>query len=165
VSRPQTVSLVDVGVPAILDAATRQSLMSQTILTRLGSGDTVEDMVSAIQALEQRDPKVVKLILAHTENMPLDKPISDLTLEERIFVVPSQENMALVVVRVTDTTPSSQELAMGLSGKTTPILQTLLTVDELGGTEGIGDAFSLKTLTARHNFKRGREEVASVDED
>jgi hypothetical protein len=165
VSRPQTVSLVDVGVPAILDAATKQSLMSQTILTRLGSGDTVEDMVSAIQTLEQRDPKVVKSILAHTENMPLDKPVSDLTVEERIFVVSSQENMALVVVRVTGTTPSSQELAKGLSGKTTPILQTLLTVDELGGTEGIGDAFSLKTLTARHNFKRGREEVASVDED
>lgn len=165
VSRPQTVSLVDSGVPAILDAATKQSLMSQTILSRLGSGDTVEDLVSAIQALEQRDPNVVKSILAHTENMPLDKSVSELTLEERIFVVPSHENMALVVVRVTGTTPSSQELAKGLSGKTTPILQTLMTVDELGGTKGIGDAFSLETLTDRHNFKRGPEVIASVDEE
>ena len=37
--------------------------------------------------------------------------------------------------------------------------------DELGGTKGIGDAFSLETLTERHNFKRGRENVASVDEE
>ncbi len=164
VSRPQTVSLVDAGVPAILDAATKQSLLSQTILTRLGSGVSIEEMVSSIQSLEQTDADVVKAIIAHTENMPLDTPIADLSIEERIFVIPSNENMALVVVRVTGTTPTSKELAYGLSGRTTPIIQTLMTFDELGGTEGIGKAFSLETLTDRHNFKRGREEVASVDE-
>ncbi|HJN71011.1 MAG TPA: hypothetical protein QF528_00325 [Phycisphaerales bacterium] len=165
VSRPQSVSLVDAGVPAILDAATKQSLLSQTILTRLGSGASIEEMVSSIQALEQTDPAVVKSIIARTENIPLDTPIADLPVEERIFVVPSNENMALVVVRVTGTTPTSKELANGLSGNASPILQTLMAFDELGGTKGIGDAFSLETLTERHNFKRGRENVASVDEE
>ena len=165
VSRPQSVSLVDAGIPAILDAATRQSLLSQTILNRLSAGDSIEEMVSSIQSLEQSDAEVVKAILAHTENMPKGTPIGDLSVEERIFVVPSNENMALVVVRLTGTTPASMELANGLSGKATPILQTLITFDELGGTNGIGEAFSLEKLTDRHNFKRGREEVASADEE
>jgi hypothetical protein len=165
VSRPQTVSLVDAGIPAILDAATRQSLLSQTILNRLSAGNSIKDMVSSIQSLEQTDADVVKAIFTLTENMPLDTPIADLSVEERIFVIPSEENMALVVVRVTGTTPASMELSKGLSGNTTPILQTLLTFDELGGTKGIGEAFSLEILIDRHNFKRGREEVAAVDEE
>jgi hypothetical protein len=164
VSRPQTVSLVDAGVPAILDAATKQSLLSQSILNRLSAGNSIEDMVSSIQSLEQTDANVVKAIIAHTESMPLDTPIADLPVDERIFVIPSEENMALVVVRVTGTTPASMGLANGLSGNTTPILQTLMTFDERGGTEGIGKAFSLEILSTRHNFKRGRDEVASVDE-
>ncbi|MDP7008438.1 MAG: hypothetical protein QGI78_02600 [Phycisphaerales bacterium] len=163
VSRPQTVSLVDGGVSAILDAATKQSFLSQTILTRLGTGDTVDAMASSIQALDQNDAEVVKEIIARTENMPLDTPVANLPIEQRIFVVPSEENMSLVVVRITGTTPTSKELANGLSNSTTPILQTLMSVDELGGTQGIGDAFSQESLTDRHNFKRGRTEPTETE--
>lgn len=164
VSSPQPISRVDSGVPAILDAETKRSLMSQSILTRLSAGDTIEDMASSIPSLENSDVTVIKSIMDRAANFPIDTPIENLPVEERIFVIPSEENMALVVVRVTGTTPTSQELAKSLSGGTSPILQTLMTIDELGGTDGIGDAFSLATLIDRHNFKRGRNEVASAEE-
>ena len=70
--------------------------------------------------------------------------------------------MALVLVRVTGTAPASSELALAFSGGTSPILQTMLSVDELGGANAISEAFSFETLAARHNFKRGRR---SSDED
>ena len=158
VNRPQPVSLVDAGVPALLDAETRRALMSQSILTRLGSGETIEDMVSSLPSLRHPDAAVVKAIVDRTSNFPMEISIADLPVEDRVFVIPSEENMALVVVRVTGTTPASQELAMNLSGNASPILQRLMTVDELGGTEGIGEAFSLATLTDRHKFKRGRSD-------
>ena len=71
--------------------------------------------------------------------------------------------MALVVVRVTGTTPTSVELAKGLSGASAPLLQTIMTFSELGGTKGVGEAFSLTNLTNRHNFKRGRGEEETDD--
>ena len=163
VSRPKPVSIVDAGVPVILDAATRQSLITQSILARLKNGESVDDLVSSIPSLPITDVAVVQAIIDLTENLPLETPVADLTVEERVFVIPSIENMALVVVRVTGTTPSSLELAKGLSGASAPLLQTIMTFSELGGTKGVGEAFSLDALTQRHNFSRGRSDVASVD--
>jgi len=159
VSRPQPVSIVDAGVPVILDAATRQSLMTQSILARLGAGATVDELASVIPSLTQLDVSVVQAIIDRAGHLPLETPVADLSVEERVFVVPSEENMALVVVRVTGTTPTSIELAKGLSGASAPLLQTIMMFSELGGTKGVGEAFSLTNLTNRHNFKRGRAEV------
>ena len=120
-------------------------------------------MVSAIQSLDQIDAVVVKTIIDRAAKLPLETPIAEIDVEDRVFVIPSQENMALVVVRVTGTTPASLELANNLSSGASPILQTLMTVDELGGIDGIGDAFSLATLTDRHNFKRGRDDAEDTN--
>lgn len=163
VSRPQPVSIVDAGVPVILDAATRQSLMTQSILARLSAGATVDELASAIPSLTQLDVSVVQAIIDRAAHLPIETPVADLSVEERVFVVPSEENMALVVVRVTGTTPTSVELAKGLSGASAPLLQTIMTFSELGGTKGVGEAFSLTNLTNRHNFKRGRAEIETDD--
>jgi len=66
-------------------------------------------------------------------------------------------------VRVTGTAPASSELAADFSGGTTPILQTMMSLDELGGVEAIGDAFSFEALAARHNFERRVRQVAEED--
>jgi hypothetical protein len=73
--------------------------------------------------------------------------------------------MALVLVRVTGTAPASSELAANFSGGTSPVLQTMLSVDELGGTTAISDAFSFETLAARHNFERGRRGGDDVEDE
>ena len=164
VNRPQHVSMVDTGVPSILDASSRRPLMIQSILQRLAAGQQISDMISTIPDLEKNDEVVIQAIVDKASNLPLDVPVGDLPNEDRIFVVPSPENMALVVVRVTGTAPASSELAAAFSGGTSTILQTMVSVDELGGTEGIGDVFSYESLAQRHNFERGRQ-VAEEDVD
>ena len=119
-------------------------------------------MASNIRGLDQPDVSVIQIINDKTANMPIDKPIADLSAEERIFVIPSDENMAIVLVSVTGTTPTSRELAKDLSGGSSAVLQTLLSFDELGGADEVVNTFSLDALATRHNFKRGR---ASVDEE
>jgi hypothetical protein len=152
VNRAQQVSMVDTGVPTILDPASRRTLMTQSILQRLGAGQQIADMMSSIPSLETNDEDVIQAIINRAADLPLDVPVASLDTEDRIFVIPSHKNMALVVVRVTGTAPASSELAADFSSGTTPILQTMISVDELGGVDGIGDAFSFEALAARHNL-------------
>ena len=164
VNPPQPVSMVDTGVPTILDPATARPLMAQAIMQRLGVGDRISDMNTRFPSLKKNDPSVVQAIIDQATNLPLETPVADLSPEDRIFIVSSDENMALVLVRVTGTTPASGEFATDFSGGTSPILQTMLSVDELGGAIAISEAFSFEALAARHNFQRGRRN-SDDDED
>jgi hypothetical protein len=139
--------------------------MVQSIIQQIAIGNQVEDMATTIPSLEQNDRNLIQAILDKTDNLPLDVPVSELPIEKRIFVVSSPENMALVLVRVTGTTPASTELAVDFSGGTSSILQTLLSFDELGGIDSIGNAFSFKQLAARHNFERGPKDVEDETEE
>ncbi len=165
VNPPQPVLLVDTGIPTILDPATARPLMTQSIMQRLGFGERISDMNSRIPTLEKNDATVIQAIIDQAADLPLETPVSSLSSEERIFIVPSPENMALVLVRVTGTSPASSELAANFSGGTSPVLQTMLSVDELGGTTAISDAFSFETLAARHNFERGRRGGDDVEDE
>lgn len=159
VNQTQPITRVETGVPAILDAATRRQLMSQTILSRIGTGARINEMGSNINGLALSDPSVVDAIHNAAEQLSEDILLSELPVEERTLVIQSEDNMSLVVVRLTDLTPASQELAKGLSGGDTNLLQTLLTFDELGGANEVTQVFSLDALTQRHQFKRGNNEV------
>ena len=165
VNPPQPVSMVDNGIPTILDPATARPLMTQAIMQRLGLGHRIADMNTKIPTLEKNDASVIQAIIDNAIGLPLETPIASLSAEDTIFIVPSPENMALILVRVTGTSPASSELATDFSGKTSPVLQTMLSVDELGGANAISDAFSFETLAARHNFERGRRDVEDEDED
>jgi len=162
VNRPKQVSMVDTGVPSILDASSRRPLMIRSISQRLDAGQQISDMFSTIPNLETNDEAVIQAIIDKAADLPIETRVASLDKEDRIFVVPSYKNMALVLVRVTGTAPASSELAAALSGGTSTILQTMVSIDELGGTEGIGDVFSFESLAKRHKFKRGRQ---STDED
>jgi hypothetical protein len=113
--------------------------------------------------LQLNDSELIQAIINRATDLPLDIPISVLPIEKRIFIVSSPENMALVLVRVTGTTPASSELASDFTGGTTAILQTLISFDELGGVSSIGDTFSFDSLAARHNFERGAQ-LTEVDD-
>jgi hypothetical protein len=156
VNPPQPVMLVDTGVPTILDAETARPLMTQSIMQRLGLGQRLSEMNSRVPTLEKNDATVIQAIIDQAVDLPLEIPVASLPAEDRVFIVSSPENMALVLVRVTGTTPASSELATDFSGRTSPVLQTMLSVDELGGANAISEAFSFDTLAQRHNFERGR---------
>ena len=155
VNQARSVSMVDTGVPSILDPATARPLMAQTVIQRLSAGQQISDMVSSIPSLEQVDSETIQTITTRASSLPLDTPVASLPIDQQIFIVPSKENMALVLVRVTNTTPASKELASDFSNGNTAILQTMLSFDELGGAAGISDVFSFDQLAQRHNFERG----------
>ena len=163
VNRPQNVSMVDTGVPSILDPAARRRLMTESMLRRLGAGQQISEMSSTIPDLGTDDPDVIQAIIDRASDLPLDVPVASLSIEDRIFVVPSPKNMALIVVRVMGTAPASSELAAAFSGGTSPILQNMVLFDELGGIDGIGDVFSYESLAERHNFERGTRQVVEED--
>jgi hypothetical protein len=165
VNPPQPVMLVDTGIPTMLDPATARPLMTQSIMQRLGLGHRISEMSSQIPTLDKNDAAVVQTIIDRSSGLPLETPVASLTAEERVFIVPSPENMALVLVRITGTSPASSELATEFSGGTSPLLQTMLSVDELGGSTAIRDTFSFETLAARHNFERGKRGDDVEDED
>ena len=158
VNKPQSVSLVEAGIPSLIDPTSRRSLMSQAIMSRIGIGLQINEMATIIQGLQQKDQNIIETIQNHANKLPIEIPISELPPEECIFIVPSEENMALVVIRITGTTPASQELATELSGGQSNVLQTLLSFDELGGANSVMNAFSFEALAERHQFRRGNPE-------
>lgn len=155
VNQARPVSMVDTGVPAILDPATARPLMTQSIMQRLSTGQQIADMVSTIPSLENIDSETIKSITKRANDLPLDTPVASLPTDKQIFIVPSTENMALILVRVTNTTPASIELAREFTGGNSAILQTMMSFDELGGVDAVSETFSFDTLAERHNFERG----------
>ncbi len=171
VNSPQPVSMVDTGIPTILGPENRRSLMLQSIVGRIAVGDAVSDMASTIPSLQQNDRELIQTIIDRASNLPLDVPVSELPISDRVFILPSPKNMALVLVRVTGTTPASSELVTDFTSSSSSILQTLLSYDELGGVENVSEAFSFETLAERHNFDRPQrsqpddpQDVVQVDE-
>ncbi len=165
VSAPRPVSMVDTGAPTILSPTDRRPLMLNTIGQRITLGQQIEDMATTIPSLERNDRALIQAIMDRADKLPLDVPISELPVEDRIFVTRSPENMALVIVRFTGTTPASSELAQEFVKRTADspaIIQLLISFDELGGFDAINDTFSFDSLAKRHNFERG---PANVDED
>jgi hypothetical protein len=156
VSRPQEVTMVDTGVPSILDPVTVRTLMSQSIVQLLANGQGIDEMASTIPSLDKNDAEVISTIIERAADLPIDVPVAALPTDQRIFVVPSIENMALVLVRVTGTSPASSELAIEFSSGTTNILPTMISVSELGGVASIAEVFSFENLASRHHFERGR---------
>jgi AraC-like DNA-binding protein len=165
ISSPMTVSMIDTGVPSILDPETARPLMAQSVSQRIAIGNSISDMSTTIPALEQNDPELIQEIMNRTHEFPLDVPITSLPIDQQVFIVQSPENMALVLVRVSQSTPASVELASSFTGGTTAIIQTILAYDELGGVESIGDTFSFEALAARHHFERGSQNVDIETED
>ncbi len=165
VSSPITVSMIETGVPSILDAETARPLMAQSVAQRIANGNNISDMATDIPALGQNDRELIQEIVNRTHEYPLDVPITKLPIDQQVFIVQSPENMALVLVRISELTPASVELANAFTSGNTAILQTILSFDELGGITSIGDTFSFDTLASRHNFERGPKNVSTEDEE
>lgn len=163
VNSPRPVSMIETGIPTIYGPADRRPLMVDSITQRIANGFQLSDMATTIPTLQKNDRELIQTIVDRTNDLPIDVPVSSLPIEDRVFVVQSPDNMSLVLVRLTGTTPASTELATEFSGGTSAILQTLLSLDELGGFTSISDTFSLDSLSKRHNFDRPRA-TAQVDD-
>jgi hypothetical protein len=117
------------------------------------------------------DEEAVTEIVAYSESLPFGADV-ELTEAQRIFVVPVENSLAVLVVRIQQQTPVLESDFKLLVGDQVP--QLLIQSDELDiesegdavGGRLIVDAFTREAMIARHNFKLTREDVPPVpDED
>jgi hypothetical protein len=93
----------------------------------------------------------VAAIIDRALALPPDTPIGELPEAERTFVWPVEDRLCLLVVRLMDQTPLTEEIfatytALGIS-------QQPLLAEEFDEGDRPQKAFSFETLAARHNFR------------
>ena len=141
------------SIAVIESRAREQGLLSIAI-----AYDTVVETVRTFKSIGTANlPKIgvneqaVQTIIDRARKLPANRPIDDLTQEQRTFVVPVEDRLALLVVQITSQLPlteasDSQQTQSGL-------LQLLITYPETQERQAeAAEAFSFDALADRYNF-------------
>ena len=140
---------------AVIERQARQ----EGLLTVALANDTVVERARAFSTAGATAlPKIgtheatIQTIVDRARRLPPDKPIDELTEEQRTFVVPIEDRLALLVVRLIRQRPLT-EIAYAQQAQS-GLLQFTIMLPEAQErqTEAI-EAFAFDTLAARHNFK------------
>ncbi len=83
--------------------------------------------------------------------IPEGTTVADLPPEDRVFAVPVEDQLSVVVVRLTRLSPLTSEQFVNLVSSGTTI-QNLILADEVTGDDAFLGAFSFDALAERHNF-------------
>ncbi len=104
------------------------------------------------------DRNAVEAILDRALALPGDVPADQLSPEQRIFAVASDDRLAVLIVEVLAQRPLSQEMFNSLASM--GALQQLVATNEAAEERSIERAFSYETLAKRNGF-----ELKNVDEE
>lgn len=108
-----------------------------------------------------QDEKTVETIVDYAMALPRDVPIADLPEEQRILVIPIEDRLSLLVLRLNDQTPLTEETFR--SYMQFGIVQNRLAADELADIDLAKGPFSYEALAARHNFELAAGRGASSE--
>lgn len=95
-------------------------------------------------------PELLEQIIDWARTFELDVRFDSIPAAERTKAFASDDNFAIVVVRLTEQYPLTSEDFRELAANNQ--LEALLLNDELDNAEAVRDAFSLESMAARHNF-------------
>jgi hypothetical protein len=109
-----------------------------------------------------QDRKVTEAIIDRSLTLPQDKPAEDLPPDQRIFVVPADDKLALVVVELHSQRPLPRESFDHLAE--IGGIQELITAEETDQKRSVEQAFAYDTLAKRNHFAMTRETEQSKDE-
>ena len=110
-----------------------------------------------------QDQQVVESIIDHAMALPGDTPFLDLPDRDRVLLLPVEDRLSLLVVRLTDQSPLTREnfqtyMQYG-------IIQSKLLSEEAVEQDPGGGPFGYKALAARHDFTLTRvDDVAAAAE-
>ena len=90
-------------------------------------------------------------IVDHAMGLPQDLPMQEVPVEDRMLVVPVEDSLSLLVVRLTDQTPLTDETYQSYAQF--GILQGQLTRENTGDIDPSTQAFSYDALAERHKFQ------------
>lgn len=105
--------------------------------------------------------EAIEAVVNYALTLPMDKPASELTEDQRIIVVPVKDKLAVLVVRIMSQSPLTRELYTRLAS--TGQLQRLITREEVDTQKLVADAFSFEALSKRLNFVQKKSETTEED--
>lgn len=108
------------------------------------------------------DEAAVADIVEHALALDAGANLEDLPESQRTFVVPVDAKLSLMVVRLLDQSPLTQEQYTSLVANNG--LQLMILNQELAEGEVVREAFSYDTLAERHDFKIDRGDPETIDE-
>ena len=105
-------------------------------------------------------PEAAEAIIDHAMALPRDVPLSDLPEEDRVLVFPLADQLSLLVVRLLDQSPLTEEdfrtyMQYGL-------VQSRLLNEEISDLDPDESAFGYKALAERHGFELTAGDVATT---
>jgi hypothetical protein len=109
------------------------------------------------------DRMAIEAIIDHARTLPMDKAADQLPADQRTFVVPADDKLALLVVKVIAQRPLTRESFERLAQA--GALQRVVSMEEAGEDRSIEKAFSFEALAKRHNFILKREGEEEENED
>ncbi len=141
-----------------------QKYQPGTVAFYLQQGSMPRPNPAILPGLSQQDPEVIDAILTKASDLDNDVVIADLPESERIMVMPSDKNLAIVAVRLIDRRPLDSDSFQQLAVQ--QVIPMLLMNEEMGGdTASMREAFTIDALQARHgfNFAGNDEETGNTN--
>jgi hypothetical protein len=106
--------------------------------------------------------KVIQTIVDRALNLPQDALIESLDPEHRVFALPVDDQLAVVMVRLMKQEPLPEEMYEQLASM--GAIQQLALSEDFDQGQVLRDAFSFQTLAKRHNFRFARSEEMPLPE-
>ena len=129
-----------------------QKYQPGTVAFYLQQGSVPRPNPAILPGLAQEDPEVINAILTRASDLDNDVVVADLPESERIMVMPSDKNLAVVAVRLVDRRPLDRDSFQQLAVQ--QVIPMLLINEEMGGdTASMREAFAVDALQARHGFR------------
>ncbi len=137
-----------------------QKYQPGTVGFYLSNGLQPQPSPANFPGLNREDQDAVDAILLQTSKLDHSTDVEDMSTEDRFMVFPSEENLAVVGVRLVGHRPLDRDAYQQLAAQR--VIPMLLLGEELGGdTEALRDSFTLETLSDRHNFRFARNDDAA----
>ncbi len=141
------------------------SSVSQETTVALIRNDWVSFLVRQRQMLREfpstlpvigQDIDTIQAILDRALELPENAVFKDLPDEQRIFALPIENHLSILVVQLNSQIPLTDELFRQMTAMGS--LQGMIAMDELALGENLKNAFSFDALAERHNFAFAKED-------
>ena len=107
--------------------------------------------------------ETVATIIDHALALDQDVPISELAEDQRVLVVPVEDRLAVVLVRLMDRSPLTEKVFASYSY--TGLIQQMLVAEEFDSAIPAQKAFGYEALATRHDFSLTSRTSATTQPD
>ena len=135
-----------------------QKYQPGTVGFYLSNGLQPQPSPANFPGLDREDQDAVNSILMQASTLDQSTAVEDMEAEDRFMVLPSEENLAVVGVRLVGRRPLDRDAYQQLAAQR--VIPMLLLGEEMGGdTQALRDSFTIEALSDRHNFRFVRDEA------